>query len=548
MICFSSAFWIQVGKVREKVTYWRGEVACCRSTSPATRHLFSTLFSSRMARRVISYSDLDDPNQATLINDTDSHDNKRQRRLNHNGSAQSSQSGNSSSFSNNLNGNRGGRGGNGNWNQNPNRGNNGKKGKKGNRGAKGAGNNGNHNNSLAAAGSQPAASYLNGDYDTSLMSGNRSRDEGAMENGNGKGKGKQVSSNQHQTFQINSNETPSASTSANQAQLSFYHDNSKDQLEMDGTNQGDEPEGGGNEEYYEEGTEDQDDSNYYQETEDYYEGEGYEEDSNSYDLSLSEAGDAFLASINFVPPPSTYVSTSNSKAKGGSKPLTHSQVWDDSSLISAWDAAVEEYQEFHNRRSKAKKVESALWNDSPAKDSSGNAQAIENLKSWKIGLVKEKKLKEARDYGIEKGKEVSSLKVQDQSNQNLSSKIGDASTYEITPSLQKSVDGNKAWKEACALISKNSVSNPIRIGSYLVPTPASTSQQSTNLQTSSNLNASHNVSNPPVPPIPLVGDQNMQNMIMAWYYAGYYTGVQQGLIQAQEPDVAGEEGGEGGSS
>lgn len=514
-----------------------------------------------MSRRVVSYSDLDSPNQATLINNNQnhSHENKRQRR-----NPQSNHIGNGNG--NQPNPNQpgpypNGHQSNGNPNTNPNKSNKSKRGR-GGRGGRGNASNGRNQNGTAQSHSNFQGQGI----------------------GNAKGKGGQIDSENQIQVQNRVNGVRGGEIAGEEVGMDYQ--------EAEGAEENQEVA------YDYDAEEDYGEEGYYDEEEDY---------SNADDPSLAEAGDAFLASINFFQPEeeeetsndfnqiSTSSSSSNhrsngkSRVLGGSKPLTKSQVWDDSSLINAWDAAVEEYQQFHSKRSKwksssdqeeaqvgiqsevtmgkRKAVESPLWNDSPSIHSVASTKAKEQFKENEIENRKVEKLKEAERYGKESaGKVLIGLRVGEKNsndgsealipNELKESHSDDSTTskgYSITPSLTTLNQGNKAWKEACEEISK---SKPIRIGNELIPSNTESSSHVSKSSTfiSSNPNESFNIvstsssnptsqnqqlppsseSQPPVPPIPLVGDENLQNMIMAWYYAGYYTGVQQGLLQAQQ--------------
>lgn len=329
-----------------------------------------------MSRKVVSYSDLDSPNQATLINNSQnhSHENKRQRRNpqsnqigNGNGSqAASNQSG---SYSN-------GNQSNGNANINSNKSNKSKRGRGG-----GRGNASNARNQNANGNAQSHSNF---------------KGQGT---GNSKGKGRQIDSETENQVQSGVNRIGRAQEIAGE-EVGMDHQEAEENQEVA---------------YDYDAEEDYGEEGYYDEEEEY---------SNADDPSLAEAGDAFLASINFFQPEedeetsngfnqfSTSSSNSNNRSNGkarvlgGSKPLTKSQVWDDSSLINAWDAAVEEYQQFHSKRSKwksssnqeeaqvgiqsevtlgkRKAVDSPLWNDSPSIHSIANTKAKENLKESEI--------------------------------------------------------------------------------------------------------------------------------------------------------------------
>ncbi|UZJ52448.1 hypothetical protein CBS101457_001768 [Exobasidium rhododendri] len=221
--------------------------------------------------------------------------------------------------------------------------------------------------------------------------------------------------------------------------------------------------------------------------------------------------------------------------KEGGRQLTHAEIWDDSALVDAWNAAEEEYQLFHARRSaqengnkrKGQAAEaarppqkrSALWHESPDKgspaaraakaaleDESRNRKELERRK-------KEAKALLARLAGDEQNKpnddnDQESIMVEEHPSNYEREKPSEKRPKGTTPP-SSGLSGNLAWHSACATVSKT----PNAIGRVKEDTSTST-EKTTHIPTAAPYEASLPTSDE--------GQEIFQNLAMAWYYAGYY--------------------------
>ncbi|CAG8783531.1 10458_t:CDS:2, partial [Dentiscutata erythropus] len=151
----------------------------------------------------------------------------------------------------------------------------------------------------------------------------------------------------------------------------------------------------------------------------------------------------------------------------------NSDVWDDSALITAWDHAVKEYESFHSIKTEK------------------TTNKIDNIKN----------------------KGALSKKTQSTSD----SESGEAST-------PISVIENASAKR----------NNNKKAGSFPEkPTNAEAKSSTDQTQKERNPNASYypgwRPMQPPKPqtaiPPPMIDDDALSNLLMAWYYSGYYTGL-----------------------
>ncbi|KAL1797349.1 hypothetical protein ACET3X_003955 [Alternaria dauci] len=172
--------------------------------------------------------------------------------------------------------------------------------------------------------------------------------------------------------------------------------------------------------------------------------------------------------------------------------MSDKNAWDDALLIDSWDSAVDEYKKYHSIHQSGKKLEDVLTED---------------------------ELKELRaDYG------------------DLMDEAETASAAPETNGVADHEDVDTPMSEA------NGVAQSDQGGPSPQQEPDLSGQQEAQIQ-------SPRTEAPPVShaaasladamPQAILGtvqDENMKNVIMSWYYAGYYTGLHAGQQQAlREP-------------
>jgi hypothetical protein len=220
----------------------------------------------------------------------------------------------------------------------------------------------------------------------------------------------------------------------------------------------------------------------------------------------------------------------NSNGTAAGRQLTHAEIWDDSALVDAWNAAEEEYKLFHAQRSaheQAKqeisakrsivdeidqgppKKRSALWHDSPAKGSSvALAAKAAQEKTDRLSVELAERKKQAKALLARVAAEEDSQN--DAGHEPMSTSISTIQTTAIsakkklkgTTPPSSSISGNLAWHSACATVSRT----PNAIGAEMEATFSPTVQPAANATTT-----------------PATENEDVfQNLAMAWYYAGYY--------------------------
>ncbi|KAK5116623.1 hypothetical protein LTR62_007297 [Meristemomyces frigidus] len=151
------------------------------------------------------------------------------------------------------------------------------------------------------------------------------------------------------------------------------------------------------------------------------------------------------------------------------KAMSHEEMWDDSALVTSWNEAVEEYKKYHSMAARGENVDVVL----------------EKAKSGELVLPQ----------------------------------------LAATPSKQQAqphVNGKPIVK-ALETVKDASEAQPV------VSQPGTTSVPPALLSGSMSNHRQLHTTNTD---ILIVQDEGMKNLMMSWYYAGYYTGLYEGRQQA----------------
>ncbi|OGM39308.1 hypothetical protein ABOM_012013 [Aspergillus bombycis] len=165
------------------------------------------------------------------------------------------------------------------------------------------------------------------------------------------------------------------------------------------------------------------------------------------------------------------------KNKNATKALTQEEIWDDSALVQSWDEAVEEYKLYHSIHAKGENVEDVLR----------DAQNAEN------GQVAQ-----ADGQGVV-----------------------DKDDHMEADVEEPAIDSVAASSEAQHILRADVLQNA---GSADVPA------QRTNDPVGSNVMGAAM----PQTVLSQVQDEGLKNLMMSWYFAGYYTGLYEGQQRANQ--------------
>jgi hypothetical protein len=182
------------------------------------------------------------------------------------------------------------------------------------------------------------------------------------------------------------------------------------------------------------------------------------------------------------------------KAKNANRPLTQEEIWDDSALVQSWDEAVEEYkvrflylsrdlyltqlqQLYHSIHAKGENVEDILR----------EAEAAERAGLDQDGQKPDEALDAMEDD------DAAAATASAKAEQSSSTQVPD--TAEEHPSA---TDQQPSWTKH--------PTEPAAMGAAAMPHAA----------------------------LAQVQDEGLKNLMMAWYFAGYYTGLHEGQQRASQ--------------
>ncbi|KAF7896467.1 hypothetical protein EAF00_006481 [Botryotinia globosa] len=162
---------------------------------------------------------------------------------------------------------------------------------------------------------------------------------------------------------------------------------------------------------------------------------------------------------------------------------SHAEVWDDSTLVDSWNEALQEYEKYHSIHARGEKVEDVL----NAFENQSNGLQVRLLPTVITLLTFRREGEMNEDNG----------KV-------------------VEEPLEENVDMQSEFEQ---IDDHTQTANEPKVNDK----PASKATKS-----------GSSSSKAPILPPQLIGqvhDENLKNLLMSWYYAGYYTGLYEGQQQ-----------------
>ncbi|KAL4767658.1 hypothetical protein BDW60DRAFT_145842 [Aspergillus nidulans var. acristatus] len=156
------------------------------------------------------------------------------------------------------------------------------------------------------------------------------------------------------------------------------------------------------------------------------------------------------------------------KNKGASRALTQEEIWDDSALVQSWDEAVEEYKLYHSIAARGENVEDVLREAETAAE----AEAGPSM-SW---------------AQVEKDDVMADVNAADS----------------VQPAAAPAETHGMQTQEAAGSEQVKQQQEPAAAAGPQAQAPTM-----------------------PYPAFPQTQDEGLKNLMMAWYYAGYYTALYQ---------------------
>ncbi|EFQ98808.1 hypothetical protein MGYG_01824 [Nannizzia gypsea CBS 118893] len=176
------------------------------------------------------------------------------------------------------------------------------------------------------------------------------------------------------------------------------------------------------------------------------------------------------------------------KRSSKNKALTQEEIWDDSALLESWEEAAEEYRLYHSIQARGQKVEDVL-REAEAEAANANEDEMQletNTETEKpqeeptVNISQTVTMDES-DGKLKQTDACTTSQVEDETAPELATETGQ--TYSAAPE------------------SANSANMPQQV-----------------------LNGA--------PSLPNIQDEGLKNLMMSWYFAGYYTGLYEGQRQA----------------
>ncbi|KAL8668932.1 MAG: hypothetical protein Q9168_006458 [Polycauliona sp. 1 TL-2023] len=192
------------------------------------------------------------------------------------------------------------------------------------------------------------------------------------------------------------------------------------------------------------------------------------------------------------------------------KHLSHEEIWDDSALVNSWDLALQEYKLYHSIHARGERVEDVLKEAEVSEalpkqeEADGGNETFENMN----GIPQ---VQEPKDEEVEEGE------IEDEAV---------ASTGAMDPTVQTK-DEIHPGQEHYAPPPTAAEPNAQKI-------PEPSALPAILMNGGETQHAARSIAN-----ALLMGtegqDEGLKNLMMSWYYAGYYTGLHEGRQQPPDP-------------
>ncbi|PWW75267.1 hypothetical protein C7212DRAFT_280944 [Tuber magnatum] len=191
-----------------------------------------------------------------------------------------------------------------------------------------------------------------------------------------------------------------------------------------------------------------------------------------------------------------------------SEQLTHEEIWDDSILVNTWDEALREYKKYHSIEATGGNVNKILQEalgETEMLDATPSDQGTGGSGEMDTGVASPL---HQEDGGV--GQDAVLQHVEAPDVKNADTLMGDQRAGEGEEASTQDVQGP---------VTRSHEQDPVHgEGKGISGLPSQT------------------VSPPGLPPIPqnIVGgaeNEVLRNLLMSWYYAGYYTGLYEGQQQ-----------------
>ncbi|KFY12193.1 hypothetical protein V492_04024 [Pseudogymnoascus sp. VKM F-4246] len=174
--------------------------------------------------------------------------------------------------------------------------------------------------------------------------------------------------------------------------------------------------------------------------------------------------------------------------------MSHNEIWDDSSLVDSWNEALQEYKHYHSLHARGETVEDAIADHEKESSSKEAGRLTQENGAAEDGMI----LEDSEGPRVTKGNGNTSDRQEHEANDKVSLGEGDG---------QSTTKPNGGPSSAQPPLPQHLIG-----AGGLRPTMVETALTMA------------------------VGDENMKNLLMSWYYAGYYTGLYEGQQKIRPTD------------
>ena len=255
---------------------------------------------------------------------------------------------------------------------------------------------------------------------------------------------------------------------------------------------------------------------------------------------------------------------------GPQEQLTQEQIWDDSTLISTWDAALAEYKKFHSLAAKGEDVDALLA--AAEKEEEKARETARRIREGLPAAPAEEAPQPQNEQGRQEEQDTVMEEVVEMGDAAAAAEV--AAGREEERGEEKNEEGEGKWEEEgkqtgnrmldklrgamatdeTAAKTEAAASQPVEKEAVPVVEETNGAREEGEVALDASMPAAPSFGIPDVPAagasaqgMPVIGgcksplsdlqrtvltedtaDENLRNLMMSWYWAGYYTGLQEG--------------------
>ncbi|KAI4253180.1 MAG: hypothetical protein L6R42_007683 [Xanthoria sp. 1 TBL-2021] len=190
------------------------------------------------------------------------------------------------------------------------------------------------------------------------------------------------------------------------------------------------------------------------------------------------------------------------------KHLSHEEIWDDSALVDSWDLALQEYQLYHSIHARGERVEDVLREAEDPEDLPKDEKAdMDNMTSELMDGVPH--TQEPEDGEVEDGE------VEDDSPVDNGAMHETMRVKDEIPAAEEHFPPPPAVEDRPQSVPEASDVPSVLVNGGESADPPVSGEEALLIRAA-------------------LQDEGLKNLMMSWYYAGYYTGLYEGRKQSDD--------------